>query len=141
MTYVADSFTTQAERGPLDVYQQLWLAVLARAFRDLETSGRQCDAVKRWALTRGHDADFIRVCDLAGLNPEYVRKHMASIIRERNEFAHAPPIDDVLLGGEPFSVDSLGVAPHIVVQRIKELQEEGYQFTRLQPGTYMRVRR
>lgn len=137
MTYVEDSHRVTEEAPMIDPYKQMWLAVIVRAFRDLEMSGTHCDAVERWALIRGEDEDFRRVCDLAGLNPDDVRKHMVSIIKERNEFKHAPPIDDVLLSGKRFNVDSLGVRSYQVMHRIDELRKEGHTFTRLAEGLFV----
>ena len=63
----------------------LWLGVLDRALIDAtsrtsvnQNEQREQDTSRRWLL--GYSADFKRVCDYAGVEPDQVRKRAATLI-------------------------------------------------------------
>ena len=55
--------------------QKLWIAVLAKAFDDAFYSTDQRAALEALSWIR-HGIDFNRVCQMAGRDPNYVRKRM-----------------------------------------------------------------
>ena len=55
--------------------QKLWIAVLAKAFDDAFYSTDKRAALEALSWIR-HGSDFNRVCQMAGRNPDYVRKRM-----------------------------------------------------------------
>ena len=55
--------------------QKLWIAVLAKAFDDAFYTTDNRAALEALSWIR-HGIDFNRVCQMAGRNPDYVRKRM-----------------------------------------------------------------
>ena len=55
--------------------QKLWIAVLAKAFDDAFYTTDNKAALEALSWIR-HGIDFNRVCQMAGRNPDYVRKRM-----------------------------------------------------------------
>ena len=55
--------------------QKLWIAVLAKAFDDAFYSNDDRAALEALSWIR-HGSDFNRVCQMAGRDPDYVRKRM-----------------------------------------------------------------
>ena len=55
--------------------QKLWIAVLAKAFDDAFYTTDQKAALEALSWIR-HGSDFNRVCQMAGRDPNYVRKRM-----------------------------------------------------------------
>ena len=62
--------------------QKLWIAVLAKAFDDAFYSADERAALDALSWIR-HGMDFNYVCQLAGRNPNYVRKRMLDKVIER----------------------------------------------------------
>jgi len=62
--------------------QKLWIAVLAKAFDDAFYSADERAALDALSWIR-HGMDFNYVCQLAGRNPNYVRKRMLDRVIER----------------------------------------------------------
>ena len=62
--------------------QKLWIAVLAKAFDDAFYSTDQRAALEALSWIR-HGMDFNYVCQLAGRDPNYVRKRMLDKVIQR----------------------------------------------------------
>ena len=62
--------------------QKLWIAVLAKAFDDAFYSADERAALDALSWIR-HGMDFNYVCQLAGRNPNYVRKRMLDKVIKR----------------------------------------------------------
>ena len=81
--------------------QKLWIAVLAKAFDDAFYSTDNRAALEALSWIR-HGSDFNRVCQMAGRNPDYVRKRMldkviareASILMEHKRIKEG--VDNVI---------------------------------------------
>ncbi len=81
--------------------QKLWIAVLAKAFDDAFYSTDDRAALEALSWIR-HGSDFNRVCQMAGRNPDYVRKRMldkviareASILMEHKRIKEG--VDNVI---------------------------------------------
>ena len=81
--------------------QKLWIAVLAKAFDDAFYTTDQRAALEALSWIR-HGSDFNRVCQMAGRDPDYVRKRMldkviareASILMEHKRIKQG--VDNVI---------------------------------------------
>ena len=81
--------------------QKLWIAVLAKAFDDAFYTTDNRAALEALSWIR-HGSDFNRVCQMAGRNPDYVRKRMldkviareASILMEHKRIKQG--VDNVI---------------------------------------------
>ena len=81
--------------------QKLWIAVLAKAFDDAFYTTDNRAALEALSWIR-HGIDFNRVCQMAGRNPDYVRKRMldkviareASILMEHKKIKQG--VDNVI---------------------------------------------
>ena len=62
--------------------QKLWIAVLAKAFDDAFYTTDQKAALEALSWIR-HGSDFNRVCQMAGRDPNYVRKRMLDKVIQR----------------------------------------------------------
>ena len=62
--------------------QKLWIAVLAKAFDDAFYTTDQRAALEALSWIR-HGSDFNRVCQMAGRDPNYVRKRMLDKVINR----------------------------------------------------------
>jgi len=62
--------------------QKLWIAVLAKAFDDAFYSTDDKAALEALSWIR-HGIDFNRVCQMAGRDPNYVRKRMLDKVIQR----------------------------------------------------------
>ena len=65
--------------------QKLWIAVLAKAFDDAFYCTDQRAALEALSWIR-HGMDFNYVCQLAGRDPNYVKKRMLNKVIEREAF-------------------------------------------------------
>jgi hypothetical protein len=70
--------------GPDDVHRSLWAAVILMALQDATRKAKTTDARRIKAEARGWfvDAggDFHRVCQMAGFEPSWVRRHALAIL-------------------------------------------------------------
>jgi len=81
--------------------QKLWIAVLAKAFDDAFYTTDNRAALEALSWIR-HGSDFNRVCQMAGRDPDYVRKRMldkviareASILMEHKRIKEG--VDNVI---------------------------------------------
>ena len=82
--------------------QKLWIAVLAKAFDDAFYTTDNRAALEALSWIR-HGSDFNRVCQMAGRDPNYVRKRMldkviareASILMEHKRIKEG--VDNVII--------------------------------------------
>lgn len=55
--------------------RELWLAVLALALQDIRRGGKKANVARGWMAVGGAmEDDFVAVCDLAGVDPGWVRR-------------------------------------------------------------------
>lgn len=67
------------DRETIDSFKRLWLEVIYRAISDMEnptstTGSNSFNILKQQAKIWLHTNDFKTVCDLAGINPNYLKK-------------------------------------------------------------------
>ncbi len=80
-----DSFLTAQESEPNCSYRAIWAAVITQALMDAGSNSKKLEMRRQKAhaiswLNGGCD-DFLEVCELAGLDSEYVKKKAKEAIK------------------------------------------------------------
>jgi hypothetical protein len=88
--------------------KRLWLAVINQALIDSTTSAKEMDTpierpkARRWLTSDGDD--FRMVCEMAGLNPDYVQRKVLVLLSMRGKIGTRYRSETETTKAEPRSV-------------------------------------